>query len=277
MRRPVIDREIPLRVSLHTGGPHRCPYVPGQIAVNEFLCAETLDSGMYQSLMELGFRRSGDIVYRPRCPTCRQCVPIRVVVDAFRPTRSQRRARRRNADVRVTLGPPEYTGEKWKVYRAYLQYQHGDSAQCNREEFEAFLYRSPTTTVEMTYWLGDRLLGAGIVDQTPSALSSVYFYFDPAEARRSLGVFSALVEIDECRRRGLTYWYVGYYVGACHTMRYKAAFGPHELLGADGVWRRSVGGGSRAEDSLHGGSGREAGENSGPPPWINSTGSAADR
>ena len=93
----------------------------------------------------------------------------------------------------------------------------------------------------MTYRVAGRLVGVGVLDLCPGAASSVYFYFDPAESRRSLGVFSALCEIEECRRRGLEHWYIGFHVAGCGKMEYKARFRPHELLGPDGIWREIKG------------------------------------
>lgn len=186
------------------------------------------------------------IVYRPVCEGCRECVPIRVPVQEFVASRSQRRVLRRNTDIQVHTGPPIATDEKWRIYNEYKSRQHYDLDCDDRAGFEEFLFRSPiedstrrTQTFEMTYTIGDRLAAVGMVDVCPDALSSVYFYFDPAYARRSLGVYSALYEIEECRRRGLAYWYIGYYVRDCRQMNYKAQYRPHELLGPDGSWHRT--------------------------------------
>jgi arginine-tRNA-protein transferase len=78
----------------------------------------------------------------------------------------------------------------------------------------------------------------GLVDVEPLALSAVYCYFDPAEARRSPGVFNILWLIDECRRRGAPHLYLGYYVRDSPKMSYKAAYRPYEILGAGGRWVR---------------------------------------
>jgi arginine-tRNA-protein transferase len=98
------------------------------------------------------------------------------------------------------------------------------------------LYDSPTETIEGSYWLGDKLIAVGICDLTPIALSSVYFFFDPEEAQRSLGVFSALVEMDYATQLGLPFYYLGYWVPGCRKMDYKAGFADHEVL-VDGAWR----------------------------------------
>lgn len=228
------------RIRLYKGEPHPCPYLPARTAEDQFALVDDLAPRDYQMLMDHGFRRSGRIVYRAACDGCIECVPIRVPVARFEPTRSQRRALRKNRDVKMEMATPVATDEKFSIYRAYLEYQHDGMMNGDRASFERFLYESPTHTWEMVYRIEGRIVGVGIVDQTPKCLSSVYFFFDPAFGRRSLGVYSALVEIDECRRRGLEYWYAGYYIRGCDRMNYKADYKPFELLTAEGTWRESM-------------------------------------
>jgi arginyl-tRNA--protein-N-Asp/Glu arginylyltransferase len=222
---------------LRRSGAFLCPYLRDRMARSEALYASRIDPAAYQELMNMGFRRSGKLVYRPACERCRECVPIRVPVVQFRSSRSQRRVWRRNADLHVALGPPHPSDEKWRIYVEYLRHRHDGTMSEDRHDFEDFLYAAVTDTLEMVYRVDDRIVAVGIVDLCPTCLSSVYFYFDPAESRRGLGTFGALWEIEECRRRGLAYWYAGYYVQGCPSMNYKANFRPHELLGPDGIWR----------------------------------------
>jgi len=224
-----------LSLPLYQGDPHPCSYLPGLIAKHEYLFPSRIDPAAYEWLMDQGFRRSGRLIYRPTCEGCRECIPIRVPVDRFQATKSQRRAWRRNQDVQVAVDRPELTDEKWALYQAYLKFQH-QKEDDSREDLQQFLYNSSTTTLEMTLSLNGRVIGCGILDECPHSLSSVYFYFDPTEAKRSLGVFSALCEIEACRTAGLKWWYAGFYIRGCDRMNYKSNFGPYELLGPDGAW-----------------------------------------
>lgn len=194
-------------------------------------------SAVYRGLMDAGFRRSGRVFYRPRCDGCHECRPIRVPVGRFAPSRSQRRVLRKNLDVTVSVGPPRSTNEKFRLYQAHLERFPEGGMSRSREDFEEFLYSSPIDSLEMVYRVGRRVVCVGLVDVSADCLSSVYCYYDPRLAVRSLGVFSALHEIEHCRERGLAYWYVGFYVHECSRMNYKAQYRPFELLGDDGVWR----------------------------------------
>jgi arginine-tRNA-protein transferase len=234
---PHAIRAVPLtQLPLRRGPAHACPYLPGKTAVNEYTFAPLLPPQDYLALMDRGFRRSGEFVYRPVCDGCRECVPIRVPVARFAPSRSQRRVQKRNTDVRVLLRAPEPTAAKYELFVRYLRYQHDGSMSEGREDFEDFLYKSPTQSLEMTYTVLDRIIAVGILDLCPTAISSVYFYFDPDESWRSPGIFGGLCEIEECRRRGLPYWYLGFYVNDCARMNYKAAFRPHQILDRSMQW-----------------------------------------
>ena len=229
----------PVKVSLVTIGEQACPYLPGRQSESRAFWVERMDPEVYQRLMDAGFRRSGKVVYQPVCRRCRACQPIRVPVATFRPTKSQRRCRKKNDDLSVTVGEPAATDEKYDLYRRYVVGRHGRSTEDeSRASFESFLCDSPVETVEFNYRDGGgRLLAVGVCDLSRESLSSVYFYYDPAESKRGLGTFGAVYEIETAARLGLPYYYLGYWVDGCQTMNYKADFGPAEVLWPDGVWR----------------------------------------
>ena len=166
-------------LGLEASPPSPCPYLPGRDSRLVALRPERLTPGLYRLFLDLNFRRLGSIVYRPACDGCRECRQLRVDVARFRPTRAQRRAWKRNADVVAEAGPPEATAEKHDVYRRYLEARHDGQMSGSWEEFRDFLHETPPFTREVVFRAGGRLLGAGIYDAAPGALSAVYFYFDP--------------------------------------------------------------------------------------------------
>jgi len=213
-----------------------CPYLPFRLSRSEAYVVDQLEGQVHERLLAFGFRRCGRVVYRPVCRQCQECVQLRVPVDQFRPTRSMRRVRRRNADVRVVVGTPVATSEKYALFTRYLDAQHDDTMERTYESFHGFLYDSPTETSECAYYLGQRLIGVGLVDRCPTGLSSVYMFFDPDESARSLGTFSVLWEIDYCRKLSVPYYYLGFYVAGCRTMSYKARFRPNQVLAGSDRW-----------------------------------------
>ncbi len=231
----------PVRIPLTQLGGHPCPYLPGREACDRAFLADTLPPRLYHGLMDRGFRRSGKVIYQPTCRGCRACVPVRVRVDDFVPNKSHRRCLKRNADLSISetsLLPDE---EKFELYQRYQRGRHGDTGHLDWQSFVDFLYDSPIDTREFCYRDADgRLVAVGICDVCSASVSSVYFYYDPAELRRGLGTFGVLQEIEYCRREGIGYYYLGFWIEGCRAMAYKVNFRPYETLGYDGVWRDQI-------------------------------------
>ena len=220
---------------VHTGD---CVYLPGRRWALRMASAPR-DDAAYRQLLESHHRRSGWVVYRPVCRGCRACQPLRVPVASFVPSRSQRRALKRNQDVELEVGPPEPTQEKLDLHNRFVatRFDRGDAGFPSLESYAEVFGGSPVSTREMRYRVDGRLVGLGLVDLLPDVVSSVYFYFDPDESRRSLGTYSVLQEVELARRTERRYVYLGYYISGCREMSYKARFRPCEALGPDGVWR----------------------------------------
>lgn len=228
----------PYPVRLVVVPEHSCSYFPERASRTRAFAASAMPGELYHRFMDAGFRRSGNVVYQPVCGGCRLCVPLRVPVGTFAADKSQRRVWRRNQDGVVTVARPEPTAEKHELYERYRRDWHGSEEEHDWGAFVSFLYESPVETLEFVYRdAAGRLLGVGICDVCPQSLSSVYFYFEPSEAKRGLGTFSALWEIDWARRMEIPHYYLGYWIKGCGAMDYKAGFRPCEVLGTDGVWR----------------------------------------
>jgi arginyl-tRNA--protein-N-Asp/Glu arginylyltransferase len=231
---------VPLQLT--TLPEHPCVYLPYRSAMMRAFAIAQLDATLHHEFMNAGFRRSGRIIYQPVCRGCRKCLPLRVPVDRFQASKSQRRCWRKNQDLIVSEGPPLATDEKFDLYQRYQSTWHDKTDETDRPSFESFLYESPVNTRELCYRdSAGQLLGVGICDLCPESLSSVYFYHDPEHAHRGLGVFSALYEIETARRQSIPFYYLGFWVEGCGSMAYKAQYRPHEILHPDGVWRERDG------------------------------------
>ncbi len=219
---------------LMRGDPHPCPYLPGKEAREEFFCSMIFEPELYRDFMDVGFRRSGFVFYRPICAGCQECRSLRVVCADFAVKKSYRRILKKNSDVNMSVRKPRLTEEKIRMYRDYLAFQHPSSNANSPDDLERFLYQSPVSTLELEYSVKARTICIAIVDICSRSLSSVYVYFDPDHARRSPGTLSAITEILLCRERGIPFYYLGFYIADCPAMRYKARFTPHEILSSEG-------------------------------------------
>ena len=222
--------ELPLEDEL------ACPYLPDRRARYRAVSVEALPPGAYHRFMDAGFRRSGHVLYQPACRGCRSCIPLRVASREFVASATQRRCLRRNADLLVAVDLPMATDEKLDLYNRYNTVWHG-GATLTLADLQESLYESCVETIEFTYRSAQgELLAVGLCDVAPESLSSVYFYFAPGAAARSLGTYGALRELDFAAQHSIPYYYLGYWIADCDSMRYKSNFGPHELLGLDGAW-----------------------------------------
>jgi len=221
--------------------PSPCPYLASQTARLPLrLPSRSLSPREFAQRLEAGDRRQGLLLYRPSCPGCRACQPIRIEVETFKPSRTQRRVfLRGEAQIRTEIRTPSLTAEKVALYNQH-KIERGlliGNELLDPAGYEQFLVDTCTDTIELEYRDGDTLIGVAVADRAAGALSAVYFYFDPAYARLSPGAYSILKQIALCREWGLSHLYLGFYVAACASMAYKAKYLPHERL-VDGAWRR---------------------------------------
>jgi len=223
--------------------PSRCSYLPDRQASIEYERVASMSAGEYQRLMEEGWRRFGHTIFRPICRTCSECRSLRVVVDRFRPNRSQRRVRKLNQGiVRLVIGSPAASREKIELYDRYHAYQSSlkdwpAHPPKDLAEFIAAYVDNPFRGQEYTYYLEDRLVAVGYADALPEAYSAVYCFYDPSERARSLGTWNVLSIIANAVRHAIPHVYLGYYVEGCGSLSYKANFVPNQIRGPDGIWR----------------------------------------
>jgi arginine-tRNA-protein transferase len=225
--------------------PHACAYLAQERASLEVRVMLDVSADETGALLERGWRRFGPIYFRPACASCSECVSLRIVVGAFHPSKSQRRAARAGARLRRVVGPPCVDAERLDLYARW----HADrervrgwapNAQDGERYGLEFAFAHPSAREAAFYDDGPpgapvgpaRLVGVGLFDETPTALSAAFFFHDPAPeyARMSLGTLNVVKLVDDARARGLAHVYLGYRVTGCPSLRYKSSFRPHEAL-----------------------------------------------
>ena len=221
-----------------TGG-HACGYWPERDARD--LVLDPRDPRLphiYPQALDWGFRRSGDIVYRPHCAHCRACVAVRIPVAEFVPDRSQRRCLARNAQVEARIVPARRTPEHFALYQRYLEARHRDGGMDGHgtAEFDQFLVGawSDTRFLELrapaTADAPGALLAVAVTDRIPTGLSAVYTFYEPELRARGLGTLAVLRQLEWARREGLRHLYLGYWIDGHAKMDYKRRFHPLEAF-----------------------------------------------
>lgn len=228
------------RLAFYATPEHPCSYLQARTARTLFADPSVrLNNHIYSRLTLYGFRRSGRHIYRPSCPACGACIPVRIPVQEFRPNRSQRRTWARNRDLAVTAREPAFRQEQFDLYRRYVAARHpgGGMDSADPAQYLDFLTSDWSDTLFFEFQLEGRLVAVAVTDRIESGLSAVYTFFDPGLRQRGLGTFAVLWQIEECRRQALECLYLGYWIRESPKMAYKAAFWPLEQF-REGSWHR---------------------------------------
>lgn len=246
--------------------PHSCSYLKDAIATTEFVSPDDdIDLQTYQFINDAGFRRSGAHFYRPQCESCTQCKPLRVLVEEFSPSKSQKRILKKNAGFNIRIASEPDPESYFLLYKNYILERHPEGDMCppDREQFDNFICTTKPWTRFIEFFTSDsnnestsevgadannelidhepgqvteKLTMVAVCDFLPSGLSAIYSFFDPAQSGSSLGTYAILAQIDIASQIGVPYLYLGYWIEESEKMNYKNRFIPCEILENDN-WR----------------------------------------
>ena len=213
-----------------------CSYLDNRNAVSAFANPHIdMDMRTYNELIQHGFRRSGGYVYRPHCPSCQECISVRIPLKKQNFTRNELRTLRRNSDLNVTCSKNKYRDEHFDLYKRYISSRHNDGSMANpsKSDYHRFLISDWTDTQFIEFRLDKQLIAVAVSDILSTGLSAVYTFFDPKYAARSPGHFAILTQISEAKARDLDYLYLGYWIKECDKMSYKRRYKPLEGFASD--------------------------------------------
>jgi len=215
-----------------------CSYLDNHTQRIHYKLMDNCETGMSQALIERGWRRFGRMFFRPVCEDCSKCKSLRIDVQNYKISRSQRRILRKNEDTQVFVSRPKLTQEHIDLHIKYHKYKHGKSGwkfeEITQENYYlTFVQGMGEFGYEISYVRDGKLIGIDIVDILEDGISAIYFFYDPDYLDLSLGNFSILKEIQLAQMYNLKWIYLGYYVSENSSLNYKANYKPLQELKGD--------------------------------------------
>jgi len=206
-----------------------CPYIEGERSASILVDPEhKVDENLFGLLSRSGFRRSGEMLYTPKCPSCNACVSVRIPVDEFKASKSQKRVWRKNGDIKIGIEEVEFNQEHFDLYLKYQKARHPESSMCDEDpsKYITFINSAYSRSRFLTITIDEQLIGISVVDQFNGGISAVYTFFDPDYSKRSLGTYVILYMVKLARLRKIPFVYLGYWIDESNKMNYKRNFRP---------------------------------------------------
>lgn len=214
-------------IKFYQDSPHDCSYLDDRQARNIYPDPnQPMTDSLYSQLIQHGFRRSGNLAYRPYCPNCDACVPVRINVNSFKISRSQRRCLQRNQGLTISHHSATFKQEHFDLYCRYLEARHLNGGMDNptKESYLNFLTSDWGQTGFIEIRRESQLVAVAVTDYVHDGISALYTFFDPGLTQNSLGTYAILQQIKIAQSQGLSWLYLGYWIKDCQKMQYKQNF-----------------------------------------------------
>ena len=208
-----------------------CSYIPGNTQTIHYKVIQECTKEQCEALILRGWRRFGSMYFRPICQDCRSCESLKIDVENYTFSKSERRILRKNQNRHTIIRHPTMTTEHLELFYRYHAYKHQtrdwETPKVDpKNYYSSFVHGHGDFGYEILYFHDNKLIAVDLVDILHDGISSVYCYYDPHQKSSSLGKYTLLEQIALAKRLGLRWIYLGYYVQSCLSLAYKANYTP---------------------------------------------------
>ncbi len=212
-----------------------CSYIPGNEQTTHYKIIQECGIEYNAHLVERGWRRFGNMFFRPMCAGCDACESLKIDVNNYTFSKSERRVIKKNTKIRTVLRRPTASHQHIALFEKYHEYMHErrgwDKQEINiKNYYLSFVNGYNEYGFEVLFFDEDKLIAVDLIDILPNGISSIYFYYDPDYSHLSLGKYSMLRQISYAKSNNLEWIYMGYYVSECQSLAYKSEYKPHMIL-----------------------------------------------
>ncbi|RUM63030.1 MAG: arginyltransferase [Sulfurimonas sp.] len=214
---------------------NKCSYLANKEQTTHYKMIEECDSESCEALIERGFRRFGQMYFRPVCSECTECQSVKIDVENYNFSKSARRILKKASHLQSYIQKPTLTKEHLKIFKKYHLHMSIKKAweytETSAENYHSsFIAGHEGFGYEVLYYDGDTLVAVDLIDILENGISSIYFYYDPAYSYLSLGKYSLYNQIKLAKITHKRWIYLGYYVEDCPSLSYKSEYKPYLTL-----------------------------------------------
>lgn len=212
-----------------------CSYLDNTRQTTHYKIINNCSQSYCEALIERGWRRFGNMFFRPVCADCTACESFKIDVKNYAFSKSERRILKKNQHTKIVVQHPEVTTAHLALFEKYHSHMK-NKRDWNHETttpkhyYMSFVHGHGDFGYEVLYYIDDVLVGVDLIDILPNGISSIYFYYNPEFSNYSLGTFSMLQQIQMAKEKELDWIYMGYYVQSCQSLKYKSRYKPYHVL-----------------------------------------------
>ena len=233
---------LPKTPQFYVTAPQECPYLDNRVERKLFTALSGPGSEVLNdALSKQGFRRSQNVLYRPSCADCSECLSARIPTENYEFSKSEKKIFRRNKILKRSIKSPIATEEHFELFKSYVLCRHekGGMAGMDEYEFTSMIEETSVETFLCEYSVmsedESRLVAVSLTDRINDGLSMVYSFYDPSMNKLSLGKYMIIDHVNLAREQKLAYLYLGYWVKGSKKMNYKSQYSPLEVF-SNGAW-----------------------------------------